>query len=155
MSTTATDNRNFFIQGQFKVNFSGSKYGKLNFFSTSINHPGVNRNESNTPYRNEAGFTPGDRVEYEPVTVTILLDEELTVYDELLEWLTALKDRREDMSLTLMSSKNTPIREFVYRSVFPTSIGGFSLNSQLTEAEPISLDVTFRYDRFELKRVSA
>lgn len=153
MSTVT--NRNLFVQGSFKVTLNSKKYGNTTFFATSITHPGVARNETNSPYTNLAGFVPGDRVEYEPVSLRIQLDEELNTYEELLDWLTTVTDRREDMTLTLMNSKNIPIREFSYKSVFPISISSFELNAQSTEAEPMSIDVSFRYDRFEFKRVVA
>jgi len=153
MSTVT--NHNLFIQGSFKVTLNSKKYGNTVFFATAITHPGVTRNESTAAYTNLAGFVPGDRVEYEPVSIRIQLDEELNSYYELLEWLTNMTDRREDMTLTLMNSKNIPIREFSYKSVFPTSVGGFELTTQTTDAEPITIDVSFRYDRFEFKSVVA
>jgi hypothetical protein len=153
MSTVT--NRNLFIQGSFKVTLNSKKYGNTTFFATSITHPGISRNETSAPYANLAGFVTGDRVEYEPVSLRIQLDEELNTYEELLDWLTNMTDRREDMTLTLMNSKNIPIREFSYKSVFPVSISSFELNTQSADAEAIAIDVSFRYDRFEFKRVVA
>ena len=70
--------------------FSLIKSPKVEFFCTSINIPGITLGEAEiaTPLKNIP--IPGDKLSYEKLNLTFLVDENLENYREMHGWLTGL-----------------------------------------------------------------
>ena len=102
-------------------------------------------------------YVPGDKFQYEPLTVTMLVAENLENYIEIFDWLNrAVKtdnsaDKYDDISVYILSSKNNTNAEVIFKNAFPVSLGAISFNVQDADITYAQVDVTFRYDYFTLQ----
>ena len=138
----------------FKLTLNSTEFSNTQFFAVTANVPSVSLNEATAGFRNRAGFVPGDKMNFDPLTVRIAMDENFAVYHELYGWLRSHVEQTDlktvDISLSIMSSHNNPIQTFTFVNAFPTTLGSLEFNSQNTDVEYVYLDVTFRYDYFKL-----
>ena len=94
MTTTNANNRqptklDYASPTQFK--FSVIKLPKVEYFCTAVNLPGISLADNYsqpTPFRNIP--LPGEKLEYEPLSMTFLVDENLENYQEIHGWLRGL-----------------------------------------------------------------
>jgi hypothetical protein len=97
---------------QFK--FSILKLPKVEYFCTSVNIPGVNLGgnlSQATPLKDVP--LPGDKLTYEPLQMTFLVDENLENFQEIHGWLVGLgfpRDHREFRNLLSSSDDRFPSR---------------------------------------------
>ena len=105
------DNRNYLSPVGFK--FVITKAPKADFFSNSANIPGINLGFAEQPTYLKNIPVAGDKLTYEDLTITFIVDENLENYIEMHTWLTAIgfpKDRKqfaEFRSATSNVSTNT------------------------------------------------
>lgn len=74
-----------------KFKFSIVKLPKVEYFCTQVNLPGINIADNYsqpTPFRDIP--LPGEKLRYEPLSVTFLVDENLENYQEIHGWLRGL-----------------------------------------------------------------
>jgi hypothetical protein len=149
-----TSNKNLLSLTGFKLQISGADYVNTEYFAVSATLPSINLPEIELSYRNRHGFLPGEKIQYDPINIRIAVDEELKVYDELYQWIlknatTDSLDARE-MSLIFLTSHNNVSRIMRFANAFPTSIGSVEFNTQMADVDYAYVDVSFRYDSFEL-----
>jgi len=101
---------------QFKFNII--KLPKVEYFCTAINVPGISLNfqEQRTPLKDIP--VPGEKLTYQDLDVTFLVDENLENYQELHNWLTGLGFPTDHTEYAALSNANT--------DRFPTSSGSVS-----------------------------
>ena len=162
-----TNNINFLsnIEFQFKIN----RLPNLNFYIQSATVPGISSGVTNqpTPFRNVPRH--GDTLEYGDFSVRAIVDENLNVYRETWNWLRdltypenfgqfrnvndSLDGLYSDASLIIMnSSKNSNLSVNIY-DMFPTSISPLDLNTTTPSNTPTTVDITYRYDRYEIVNI--
>jgi hypothetical protein len=148
-----TQNKNLLALTGFKLKFDDDQMDNVAFFAVSATMPGVTSSEVLTPFRNNSGFVPGDKLEYETLTIRLALDETLSVYNEIFSWMfnntqgpDMLKTR--NLVLSFMTSHNNVSRQVRFTRTFPTSIGSVEFNTQTSDVEYAYIDVSFRYDSF-------
>lgn len=149
-----SDNKNLLSLTGFKIQISGVDYRNTEYFVVSVSLPSISLSEIETNYRNNRGYLPGEKINYDAFSVRIAVDEELKVYEELYSWVrdntkTDKLDVRE-ISLLFLTSHNNVSRTMKFYNAFPTSIGQLEFNVQSTDVEYAYIDVTFRYDYFDL-----
>ena len=74
-----------------KFKFSIIKLPKVEYFCTQVNLPGISLADNYTqptPFRNIP--LPGEKLQYEPLSMTFLVDENLENYQEIHGWLRGL-----------------------------------------------------------------
>ena len=74
-----------------KFKFSIAKLPKVEYFCTQVNLPGISISDNYTqptPFRDIP--LPGEKLRYEPLSVTFLVDENLENYQEIHGWLRGL-----------------------------------------------------------------
>jgi len=165
-------NKNFLTQVGFQ--FSIKKLPNVNFFVQSVNLPGV---EMGNPYQDTPFINipiPGDHVKYNDLTVTFKVDEDLSNYIQISDWILGLsfpdrfdqykqlKEKNQgtgegllsDASLILTTSARNPSMEVQFLDVFPRSLTDLLFSSQDATLEYISATVTFKYRRHVIKRLT-
>ena len=114
---------------------------------------------------------PGDKLVYEPLVITALMDEDLRVWEETYKWLSALtrpqsfeqyprrsnRDVRTpiyfDGYLTINTNANNPNIRVKFHNCHPTSIGMINFDTKVDADVIPTADFTFRYDLFEIERL--
>jgi hypothetical protein len=119
----------------------------------------------------------GDHITYEPLTIEVIMDENLEGYQEMHNWLTGLgfpKDysqykelddndldalrsdgKYSDISLTLLTNLKNPNIVFNFRDAWPTNITGWQMSNEIEDVMYASCEVTFAYSYFDVEIVRA
>jgi hypothetical protein len=175
--TRTPSNPNFLQPNKFQLNFSRSP--NLQFFAQSVSVPGISMSEALqvTPFVDL--YSPGDKAIYDLLNVTFMVDETMSSWIEIHDWIRAMTFPKEfseyrqlknlakytsvknkqtpqysDCAITVLSSANNPIVVFKYYDVFPTTLSTLILSSQQSPDEIVTADATFRYSYFDVEKVS-
>lgn len=159
------------------------KVPTVEYYVQSVNIPGVQFTE----IVSEAGvgldvYWPGDKVTFDTLSVTFLVDEDLENYKEVYDWINSIvpisdpaaystytgagqnvrgiSDQAEDnlktmsqITLVTNTNKNLPNRYFHFHDAFPISLGALELQSG-SETEPVTCTCEFRFTYYEIKSTS-
>lgn len=168
MSTTvsAFEGQNFLQPTGFRISINRKRFKNFDFFAQSVTHPSVTATSVRTPFRGTDLQSIGDKLEYSPLTVEAIVDENMNVYKEMLGWLeksvrenfispsrTGLQgeDRSQyDIKLLILSSNNNPIDTITYKDAFPVDVGGINFQTNTGGVQYITFPITFAYTTFEI-----
>lgn len=155
------------------------KVPTVEYYVKSVNIPGMSFTE--TVAASGIGldaFFPGDKVEFETLDVTFLVDEDLENFKEIYDWMNAIvpiKDPADysayvdtvqtndgrlsaiendlnqysDITLVMNTNKNLPNKYFRFKDAFPTSLGSLELESG-ADGEPVTCTVQFRFTFYDI-----
>lgn len=155
-------NVNLLQTTQFVLNFQ--KIPSTNYFCQSVTIPGVNMSEVQQPTPFVDLYRHGDKLIYDPLTVTFLVDEWLTSWKNIHDWMRGLtyptkfseyeKQKLEglysDATLTILNGLNNPVARIIYKNCFPTSLSPLSMSATDDGGVSITADTTIRYDYFDI-----
>lgn len=148
-----TQNKNpLVVSDGFKMVFARAP--NVQYFLQTLIIPSVSVGEATLPYKQYNAFVPGDRIVYDPITVTMLVSEDMDNFKEIYDWLNRMVtsntngDKFDDMTVYVLTSKNNPNKKIFFKNVFPTSIGNVSFSVTESDVVYSTIDVTFRYDYF-------
>ncbi len=150
--TNLTTNINMLSPTGFKLTINREKFANTEFFITSFGIPSLSAGEVQTNFQNNIGFTPGEALTFEALSLRFVIDEDMNNYTEMFNWMKANTDtvERHDMILSIMTNKNLVNKQFQFKDAFPTSLSGVDFNAQATDVEYLQADVTFRYNEFAI-----
>ena len=154
-----TTNRNYLQPTSFKLVIDRRNYPNLEFFATSISHPSVAAVSAELQYSRVNVPFAADKLTFGELDATILLDENMTAYVEMYEWMKRLvehnyKDtdnpQEADITLSILNSHNNTNKQIRYLGCIPTAIGAINFQSTVTDVEYVSVPMTFRYSYFDI-----
>ena len=148
----------------FQTNFT--RLPNVNFFCLRVNIPAINLGIAlqNTPF-SDMNYE-GDKLTFEQMTMNFYVNEDLSNYLEIYNWLISLgfpdnhkqynlkpnslnfaanETITSDMNLILETNKSNPNFGVVFKDAFPVSLGNISLDAATASLEPILVDATFEY----------
>lgn len=154
--------------------FSVERLPTVSFFSQSISLPNLSLADigQQTPLSRIA--IPSDQLEFGPLVVPFIVDEQMKNYLEVFAWLRGLgfpEDYQQytveqmtrahmsnedlprnysDATLTILSSNFMPVKTFRFVDCFPTSLDGISFSSANTDVQYATSSVTFNYSYFKI-----
>jgi len=150
-----TDNKNFLQPTGFRIIVEREKYGNLEFFAQSIQHPGtqVSAVEVGIPRIQGLPFA-GDTLNYGELTLSLILDEDLTAYKEMQKWLEdsvyGEGNPYHDIKVIVLTSHNNFCAEILYKNCVPVQLGSFELASSTGDVTYLNFDASFRFSEFVL-----
>ena len=122
---------------------------------------------------------PGDKLTFEPYNIRFMVDEDMTNYMEIFNWLIGLgypenfaqsihKDPRamidsrqfdgtgtmSDATLMVMTSSNNPNVEVTFKDMFPISLSSLDFNVEETDIQYLVADATFAYRNFTIQTIN-
>lgn len=148
--------RNQALSTSFRLIIPG--FDGLNYHVQTVQLPGMSMSGVDSPYRNHQGAVPSDRIEYDPLNLTFLVDENYNNWDALRQWMInntnepKLNERMRDITLHILGSNKDPRAELVFRGAFPTLVSELALESSTGEPNPLMCNVTFRYQKYDFVR---
>ena len=169
------DNRNYLSPVGFK--FSITKVPKADFFSNSASIPGINLGFAEQPTYLKNIPVPGDKLTYADFSLKFFVDENLTNYLEVHNWLralgfpenldefTALKEfdrynpttdarnplgEYSDGSLFIYNSQFNEVARVDFKDVFPVSLSTINFDATDTDIQYISAEATFKYSIYNI-----
>ena len=167
--TRIPENTSFLQPTKFTFAFPTLPF--LKYFCQTVIIPSVSTSAVTvaSPFANM--YRHGDKLEFGELTVTALVDEDLRVYEESLNWLKALtkpndygqyiRQRQRDNSttpyhdaeLTINTNANVPNIRFKFTECHPVLIGQIDFDTKQNAMSTITIDITFRYDQFYIDRL--
>lgn len=117
-------------------------------------------------YPGATQYLAGNTVEFAEINMDFLVDEDLKNYEEIYRWITQQKfeDRNQtrrnvdlekalysDGTLITMDNSSNPHRVFSFKSMHPVSLGNIHFDTSITQPDPITCQVTFRYAYFVME----
>jgi len=165
-TTSTLEGTNFLQPTGFKIIINRKRFKNLEFFAQSVQHPSVSMSETAVSRPRADVFYPGDKLQFSEITVQAILDENMNVYNEVFDWMNTIvntnyvspsgrnilsQDGYEyDMQLIVLTSANTEMKSFKYKSAFPIMLGDINFNAAVSGVEYITMPMTFKYSTFSL-----
>ena len=122
-------------------------------------------NPVEVPFRKIAGVPfVGNSLTFNELNATIILDEDMTAYNEMYSWIRRVVDNSDvkaldrnsttvptysDITLSILSSQNTQVKQVKYHECLPVSLGDINFESTATGTEFVTFVVAFRFTYFE------
>jgi hypothetical protein len=162
-------NRNFLSPSGFQFNLA--KAPKVDFFSQSARIPGIQLGEIMVGNYLKSVPVPGDQVQFEDLTLSFIVDENLENYLEIHSWIYALgypksvqqfsdlvMDRGNidnlqqfsDGTLTILNSNFNPMAYVKFTDMFPVSLTTLEFSAQENDYTYLTASVTFKYLMYEI-----
>lgn len=166
-------NPNQLHPNKFVVSFTALP--NIEYWCQSVNIPGLSLGEAlmSTPFIDL--YSPGDKLNINPFSMTFLVDEDLLGWLEVYTWMRGMTfpknfseykglDKRigawnlphpqfSDAVLVILDSKQNPKIRIKFSNCFPTSLTDILLSATAGPEDPLSADATFRFDLYEIEKI--
>ena len=165
------ENRNFLSPIGFQVSLN--KVPKATFFSNSARIPDISLGTAIQPVYLKDIDVPGDKLSYGDFTLRFLVDENLTNYMAIHNWLTGLgypenagqfkeattdsltgrRDQEEvfsDGSLSILNSNFRQVAVVKFKDLFPVFLTSLEFEATDTDVNYFTAEVTFKYTIYEI-----
>jgi hypothetical protein len=152
------ENTNFLQPTKFVLTFP--EVPDMVYFCQKANIPGVTLGQAVQQTPNIDLFHSGTKLEYNTFDITFLVNEDLTAWTTLYNWMVELssvdatytkrQESRKQAILTVMSNLNNPKVRVKYYNLFPISISDLEFDTTSSAEEHITATVSFRYDWYEI-----
>jgi hypothetical protein len=155
----------------------------MTFFCQSANFPGLSLTEIPIPTPFIDFFVPGEKLVYDTLNITFLIDEQMLSWTEIHDWIRGLTfptdfkeyfdlQKRGTSQLTrvppvqkqkfqyggailsVYSNQNNPKFRVRFNDVFPTSLSSIIFNTQDTAENIAVADATFRFSYYDYERIT-
>ena len=167
--------RNFLSTIGFK--FLLERCPKVDFYCNAANIPTITLGvaEQSSYLRNIP--VPGDKIQFQDLQISFMVDENMENYLELYKWITNLGfpeslsqyaglqddnsllpardpgdifNERSDATLMLLNSNLNPSVKVKFRDLFPIELSGIPFNAKAEEQEYFTATATFKYTMFDV-----
>lgn len=142
----------------------------VEFFVNKINIPGIGTGalEQPTPLNNV--FEPRQKIDYQALNLDFIVDENMTNYLEIFNWIKDLANEQSfvsyrelasivppgttsDISILVQNSHKNPNMNFTFVNCFPIDISAIQLDATASDVVYPECTVTFRYDYYDISKV--
>jgi hypothetical protein len=172
ISTNPT-NQNLAQPSKFLLSFD--RLPNLTFFCTGVNLPGISMGEAvqQTPFIDAP--IPGDKIVYDTLEISFLIDEQLTSWMGIHDWMIGLgfpesfdqyknlplqqriqmkheKPQYSDAIITIYSNKNNPVLQVRFIDLFPINLGSMSFNTADSAEAVMTSTASFKYTNYHIQR---
>jgi len=118
---------------------------------------------------------PGERLVYSPLTVSFMVDEDMTNYLEIYNWMVSLAAKdlqpfakyqaqtsiepdvnsrdRSDIKLMILTSSKNPNIEVNFIDAFPSQLGELNFNTTSSGVNYLESSVTFEYIKYTINMI--
>jgi len=153
--------------------FSIQKLPEVSFFCQQVNLPGITLGspEFGNPFQTQP--IPGETLTYDQLTVQFLVDDQMTNYMAIYNWIVALgfpntyeqyttffnNDQRaniselatnySDSTLQILGANNTAIRTVQFIDMFPVTLDSLMFQSTNQDVNYLVGNATFRYGYYK------
>lgn len=158
---------NYLSAVEFK--FVIDRLPNVEFYVQRANVPGISSGFSTTttPFKNIYG--PGDKLEYDDLTVDVVVDENMSSYIESWNWLSSLTRPEgfdgyaniqngdgiySDATLFILSNSKNPNIKIKFKDLFPISVGQIDLDTTAGDIDPPIATLTFKYLSYNIELVA-
>lgn len=165
--TKIPENTSFLQATKFSFVFPTLPF--MRYFSQTAEIPGVTTSavQVSSPFADM--FRHGDKLVYDSFSITSLVDEDLRIWEESLNWLVSITKPQEysqyvrfyneqgtpyhDGILTINTNANVQNIRILFKNCHPVGLGGLQFDVKNNADNIITTTVTFRYDYYEIQRL--
>lgn len=158
-------NGNFLMNNGYQLVIP--KFPHVQFFANSFTFPSISlpANRVENPYIRIN--VPGEKMEYDPISVTFIVDEDMNNYEEVYKWMgsisfdtdnskfTTYEGRNEgqelgqqDIKVMMLTGKGNVNRVITFIDAIPVALSGFEMTQQDATTNFVMATVTFEYTNF-------
>lgn len=162
---TLTTNINYLQPTAFKLVIDRKNYPNLEFFAQTVSHPSVSIAAADVPFRRANIHIAGDKLTFDELSATIILDENLESYTEMYNWIKKLveqdyikaSDRTSDVipttadiTVSILTSHNNANKRLQYVDCVPTSLGNINFEATVGDIQYLTFPISFRFSYFKI-----
>tara|TARA_R110000803_G_scaffold46198_16_gene97136 strand:- start:10020 stop:10520 length:501 start_codon:yes stop_codon:yes gene_type:complete len=161
-----TNNTNYLQPTGFRVSINRENYPNLEYFAQSVSHPSMELNPVDAPFKRLNVAFAGDKIQHNPVSIIFMMDEDMTAYIEMFQWMERLVNKPQssviakfsdnteiptfsDITVTVLSSHNNINKIIKYKNCIPISLGDVEFTA-VSDGQYLTFPGTFRFDYFEV-----
>ena len=146
-----------------------SRLPNVEFFVQAVVIPDVSSVAVSTDNPVKPFYDVPDRLAYGDLSMTLIADENLENYYEILTWMEGIgspqsseqykrlaaspNGLRADISVIILNSAKNPNKKFTFNNCFPTTLGSLELSNTTSDVEYSTYTADFRYDGFVLENI--
>lgn len=133
---------------------------ELNYFCQNAQLPGISSIGVEQPYKNVNTFIQADRIEYDPMNINFIVDERFANYLFIHNWMRTNAEKetphknQADGTLHILTGNKTPNLMVTFYGMFPQMLSSLDFESAVTDSNVIMCSATFRYQTFDIQRVT-
>lgn len=152
LSTSSPNSSGVLSPNKFKMVIN--RFPTTNFFVQSAIIPAITLGSAMQYTNSYADIKiPGDKVEFEDLIVTILIDQNILGYQQIFEWLSdAAKEELDfpysDISIIALTGNSNYNKKFKFMNCFPYTLSNIVFDTRVAEDEPLTADIIFKYTDF-------
>ena len=150
-------NRNPALGSSFILEIPGAR--EMNYFIQGGEVPGLSMAGVDTPFTNASASVPSNRIEFDPLNLNFIVDEEWKNWEYLFNWMKRARTGRESiletmspLTLHLVNSNKNLNVQLQFVGAYPTFVSSIPLDTTAVDATPVTASVTFRYQDYTLVR---
>jgi hypothetical protein len=123
-------------------------------------------NPVDAPFKRLNVAFAGDKIQHNPVSIIFMMDEDMTAYIEMFQWMERLVNKPQssviakfsdnteiptfsDITVTVLSSHNNINKIIKYKNCIPISLGDVEFTA-VSDGQYLTFPGTFRFDYFEV-----
>lgn len=155
-NTMTPENVNFIDPTSFKLVLERTP--NVQFFCKAVNIPSVSVTEATIGRRQTNMPMLADKMNFDPLNITIMVDEDMTAYMEIYNWMVDCTlnshnpaEVMSDLSVVITTSHNNASKTVKFSNAFPTAIGDLAFNSSENAPNYLTADVTFRFTAMDFE----
>ncbi|ASD50381.1 deoxynucleotide monophosphate kinase [Acidovorax phage ACP17] len=134
---------------------------EVNYFCQTAEVPGLTMAGVDTPFKNFQGAMPSNRIDFDQLNITFLVDEQWTNWYSILEWMKRIRrgnaplpKEMVDITLHLLNSNKNLNKQLVFRGAFPVMLGTLPLESSVVDVDPLVCSLAFRFQDYEMTKAT-
>ena len=173
MKLQQVSNRNFLSLVGFK--FVLNRCPKVDFLCNSANLPSITLGVAEQANYLRNIPVPGDKLQYDDLRITFMVDEDMENYLQLYQWMTSLgypesinqysellnnkievddpndpSNERSDATIQVLSSNYNPTVSIKFKDVFPYQLTGVPFNATADEQAYYTAEAAFKYTLYDV-----
>jgi hypothetical protein len=145
--------------------FGLQRLPNVKYFCQEANLPGLNFNEVIQPTRFINVKHPGNKITYEQLEISFIVDEDLSNWREVHDWMKSIvniesvdeqiapADQFSDATLILLNSAMRENVRVKFKGCFPISLTGLRFLTTPAETEPQMATMSLVYDTYNIEKV--
>lgn len=132
------------------------KFKEVNYFIQNTSLPSVNMSGVDSAYQANQIQIPSNRIDYDPLSITFIVDEDLANYLTIFRWMQDISrkesafDLTTDIVLHFLNTNKQIIRTATFYNGFPMTLGELSYDTSVADTTPLMCNAMFKYQYFEI-----
>lgn len=167
MSINVPESQNFLSPLGFE--FVLKRAPNVSFYCHAAELPALNLPQNDQPTSFVKIPRPGNKLEFEPLTIRFRVDEDAKNYTEIQQWMfdlglpedfndyASMLDREgapvSDASLIIQTSSRNPNFQYTFHDLFPTNLAPIEFDVSSPDVDYLEASATFLYKLYKIERI--